>query len=66
MKKLKIYNLALKDLDEALLYALESNIKHIESKKFISTSGSIKTLIYYQTERRIYEKYQKVVEILTI
>ncbi len=47
----KIYNLALKDLDEALLYALESNIKHIESKNLFPHPDQIKTLIYYQTEK---------------
>ncbi|MGI6781857.1 MAG: bis(5'-nucleosyl)-tetraphosphatase (symmetrical) YqeK [Acholeplasmataceae bacterium] len=45
------YNLALKDLDEALIYSLKANIKHLESKNIVAHPEQIKTLVYYQVKK---------------
>ncbi|MGI6786950.1 MAG: bis(5'-nucleosyl)-tetraphosphatase (symmetrical) YqeK [Acholeplasmataceae bacterium] len=47
----EVYRLALNDLDEALVYALKSNIKHLESKGVIPHPDQIKTLVFYQIKK---------------
>jgi len=46
-----IYELALKDLDEALIYALKSNVKHLETKNLFPHPDQIKTLVHYQVKK---------------
>lgn len=47
----KTYELAKKDLDAALIYSLEVNIKHLENKNIIAHPEQIKTLVYYQVKK---------------
>ena len=59
-----IYNLALNNLDDAVLYLLESSLKHLKSKGIKPLDEQIQTYNYYKRKEEIMVKYESVVKVL--